>query len=311
MAPDFKVLDIEPIATDLKFTESPRYREGFLYISDMIGKMIWKIDVEKKTKEPWLQVPEQPNGTGFLSDGTFIIGSMFDGKLMAVRDMNKPKMELYKDLNPLMKGYCGDMVIDAQDNIYIDDVGARLHHGESFKPGRVIMVRPDKEMFSVCENIAFANGICIDSSASKLFLAESHDCCVTLFDIKPDGKLTNRRTWLNNFDVIQFDIAGDGVETPKTDGMTIDAEDAIWVSFFASGAFLRITQDGLITHRINVDGEATTCMLGGKDGKDLFISSNHMPRGKNENTYENMNKGLSVGTVYRARVEVGKGKGRP
>lgn len=311
LAPDFKVLDIEPIATDLKFTESPRYRDGFLYISDMLGKMIWKINVEKKTKEPWLEVPEQPNGTGFLSDGTFIIGSMFDGKLMAVRDMDNPKMELYQDLNKYMTGYCGDMVIDANDNVYIDDVGARLHHGDSFKTGRVILVRPNKEMFPVCEDISFANGICIDSTGKKLFLAESHRCQTLVFDINPDGTLTNRRIWLNNFDCMKFDIEGDGVNTPKTDGMTIDAEDALWVSFFASGVFLRITQEGLITHRINVDGEATTAMLGGKDGKDLYISSNHMPRNTKEDTYANMNKGLSIGTVYKARVEVGKGKGRP
>ena len=93
--------------------------------------------------------------------------------------------------------------------------------------------------------------------------------------------------------------------------MTNDSEDALWVSFFASGCFLRITQEGVITHRINVDGEATTIMLGGKDGKDLYMCSNHMPRGKNENTYENMNKGKSIGTVYKTRADVGKGKGRP
>lgn len=310
LSPDLKVLNIEPIATDLKFTESPRYKDGFIYVSDMLGKMIWKIDVEKKTKEEWLHVPNQPNGSGFLSDGTFVFGSMFDATLYCVRDMNKPKLEVYKDLKPLMTGYTGDMVIDANDNVFIDDVGARLHHGETFRPGRVIMVSPDLEMKSVCENVSFPNGICIDSTGSRLYLAESHECCVTVFDIV-GTKLTNRRIWLNNFDVIKFDVDGDGVDTPKTDGMTIDAEDALWVSFFASGVFLRITQEGIVTHRINVDGEATTIMLGGKDGKDLYVCSNHMPRGANENTYENMNKGLSIGTVYKTRADVGKGKGRP
>lgn len=310
LSPDFKVLDIEPIATDLFFTESPRYRDGYLYVSDMLAKKIWKIDPVAKTKEVLIEVPNQPNGSGFLSDGTFVVGSMFDACIYQIKDINHPKLELYKDLKPLMTGYTGDMLIDADDNIYMDDVGARLHHGEAFKPGRLIKVTPEKEMMSVAEDLYFPNGIVLDNKGEHLYIGETHSKLITVFDFDK-GRLSNRQVWLNNFDCIQFDVEGDGVEQPRTDGLCIDAEDAIWCSFFSSGVFLRITQEGLITHRVNVDGEATTVMLGGEDGKTLFFGSNAMPRGKDENVYENMNQGKSIGTIYMSRAEIGRGTGRP
>ena len=313
LAPDLKVLEIEPIATGLQFTESPRYKDGYVYISDMIGKTLWRLDPAKKTKEHFMSVPEQCNGSGFLSDGTFVVGSMFDQQILCIRDMKNPKLEVYKDLKPLMTGYTGDMVIDADDNVYIDDVGARLHHGEPYRPGRIIMVTPGKEMKSVAEDLEFPNGILISGDGKKLYIAESHAFRISYYDIKADGTLANRQTWFETKDVMPFGITGEGGKPTAIDGMAIDAEDALWISMFYSGCFIRLTQEGVITHRVNVDGEATALILGGENGKTLFLGSNAMPKseGEGDDVYNKLNHGKSIGTIYQTRVDTPRGKGRP
>jgi sugar lactone lactonase YvrE len=71
--------------------------------------------------------------------------------------------------------------------------------------------------------------------------------------------LANRRVWA--------EVPG---ETP--DGCCLDAEGGIWFASPATGRVIRVVEGGEITHRIPVSGMNTyACMLGGSDGKSLFI----------------------------------------
>lgn len=313
-SPYFKELQPFKVCDGMKFAESPRWHNGKLYLSDMIGKTIWKIDGQTGAKEVFLEVMNQPNGSGFLSDGSFVYGSMFDQRLMIVRDLENPQPEVLCELKPLMTGYTGDMVIDAKDRIYIDDVGAKLHHGESLRSGRIIMVTPDgSEMRSVAEDVWFPNGCTISNDGKTFTLAESDGHCITQFDIKPNGSLCNRRKLFSTFDLIELGVSGDGLDTPKIDGICQDEEDGIWCSMFSARVFIRIDVDNVLTHMIRVDGEATTCIIGGEDGRTLYLGSNAVPKfhQEGESLWEEMNKGNSTATLYKVPAPLGRGLARP
>lgn len=127
------------VAEGMYFGESPRWRDGTLYVSDMTGCRVYAIDMRATptTKSVLLEVEKQPNGMAFAPDGSLIYSSMFDAKLYRLAD---GKSELYADLSSVMTGYCGDMVIDKKGRVYMDDTGARVLHGETPRAGRLLMV---------------------------------------------------------------------------------------------------------------------------------------------------------------------------
>jgi len=55
------------------------------------------------------------------------------------------------------------------------------------------------------------------------------------------------------------------------DGICLDEEGGIWVASPVSHECLRVLEGGTVTHRVKIEKQAFACMLGGADGKTLFI----------------------------------------
>jgi sugar lactone lactonase YvrE len=285
---------------EMVFGEGPRWHEGKLYLSDMLGRKIYKID-DKGHKQVLLEVENQPNGLGFMDDGSLIYTSMFDKKLY--RYLNG-KSELYADMSAVMKGYCGDLVIDKQGRVYVDDTGARVLHGESPGPGRLLMVDTDRSVKVAAENIIFPNGVVITGDGKNLIISETFAYCLTQFDVSDNGELLNRRKFLDLAEQKQ------NLLFSGCDGMCMDAEGGIWLSRLALEVFERIDRNGNVTHRIPVKGHhPTACTLGGEDGKTLYLVANEIPDGAD--VFEAMMKGHSTCRVLTATVDIPRGAARP
>lgn len=292
------------LADGLYFGESPRWRDGKLYVSDMTGCKIYTID-ESGHKEVLIEVKNQPNGMCFKDDGTLIYSSMFDGQLHQYRD---GKSQPYADLSSVMTGYCGDMVIDAKGRIYVDDTGARVLHGEKPSPGRILLIDGDRSVKIVAENLVFPNGIGIDGSGRGLYVAETFAYRLNGFEIADDGTLLNRTV---KWDVKELALPAGRERTRfcTIDGLCIDSEDGIWLSMLDFNAFIRRDAQGNITHQIEVDGDPTACTLGGEDGKTLFLVVNKGPSDKD--LFDAMVECDTRCIVYSVRVDTGRGSARP
>ena len=77
-------------------------------------------------------------------------------------------------------------------------------------------------------------------------------------DISPDGSLTNRREWAK-------------MDGAVPDGICLDDAGGIWVASPVSNEALRVIEGGEVTDRVKTENQAYACMLGGLDGKTLFI----------------------------------------
>jgi sugar lactone lactonase YvrE len=93
---------------------------------------------------------------------------------------------------------------------------------------------------------------------STLIIAESFAGRLTAFDIADDGGLSNRRVW------------ADGV---GPDGICMDAEGVIWTGVGQMGDNLvgRVREGGEVLERVQLDMPCFACMLGGEDGRTLFM----------------------------------------
>ena len=120
-----------------------------------------------------------------------------------------------------------------------------------------------------------------------LVVAESHADRLTAWTITDSGGLVDRRVWAD---------LGPG---SAPDGICADAEGAIWYASVPGRRCTRVGEGGTVLDTIDVDRGCFACMLGGDDGRTLYIVANR---------YDG--SGASDGIVLTQRVDVAHA-GRP
>ncbi|HEX9770555.1 MAG TPA: SMP-30/gluconolactonase/LRE family protein [Kiloniellales bacterium] len=277
----------ELLIDGFRFLEGPRWRDGRLWMSDMGGGKVYTVSA---TGEVALvaEVPGDPSGLGFLPDGTPLIVSMRDRRLLRLED---GRLVCHADLAPLVGEKPNDMVVDQLGRAYVGNFGYDICAGAAFKPANLVLVLQGGEARVVAEDLAFPNGTVILDGGETLVVAESLANRLTAFDIASDGSLSNRRLY-----------ADLGDQDP--DGICLDRDGGIWVSSFDHDVYLRVLDGGEVTDRVPVPGRrAVACQLGGADGRTLFCLTC-------ETSWEEVCAGGGRSRVETARVAV-PGAGSP
>jgi sugar lactone lactonase YvrE len=198
-----------------------------------------------------------PSGLGWLPDGSMLIVSMDDRRIL--RRGDDGSLTQHADLSDLASHAINDMVIDGAGHAFVSQFGCDLFGGEVPKPAPLLRVDPDGSAREVTDGLRFANGMVVTADGKTLVVAESAGRCLTAFSLAPDGALSDRHLW------------ADLPETDYPDGICIDAEDAIWISGPASDRFVRVRAGGEVTDIVETRGRhAIACALGGDDGCTLF-----------------------------------------
>ena len=283
------------LATGLLFGEGIRWNGSAVVLSDMLGQRVVRVDSESGVVTTLLTVENQPNGLVALPNGDLLINSMFDRKLLL---LSAGKVTEYCDLSGLATGYLGDIVDDGHGGYYVDDVGARVLHGEKPAPGRLIYVAPDRRASIVKEPLAFANGVVISPDGRRLYLAETMTSSIKVYDILPAGALSEGRPFANFTGV------------SRIDGMTMDADEGCWACLLDSDRVVRVAQGGTTTHAVVIlGGEPIACTIGGKEGRQMFITAIEALAGKN--IFEEMMAKRVRANVWTAEIPFAKGAARP
>jgi sugar lactone lactonase YvrE len=240
----------------LAFPEGPRWRDGKLFFSDMHAHQVLAVDMAGK-REVVCEVPARPSGLGWLPDGRMLVVSMTDRKLMR---LDRDGLKTVADLSKLAPFDCNDMVVDARGRAYVGNFGFDLHANAQPRGTTLVMVAPDGIARIVAEELMFPNGMAITPDGKTLIAGETFGRRLTAFDIGADGSLTNRRVWAE-------------LGNSPPDGICLDAENAIWVACPTMSEVIRVKQGGEVAERIKVETDAFACMLGGADGRTLFVAT--------------------------------------
>ena len=247
----------EVLLDGLRFGEGPRWHEGRLWLSDMHSGVVLAVD-EQGTAEEIVRVPGEPSGLGWRPDGTLLIVSMQDRKLVALDEDAPGRLREVADLSALATFHCNDMVVDAAGRAYVGNFGFDLHAKAKPSTANMILVDVDDSVRVAASDLSFPNGTVITPDGATLVVGESFGGRLTAFDVAPDGELSNRRVWAQ-------------LEGAVPDGICLDEGGGIWVASPVSGECLRVKEGGEVTHRVAVEGQAFACMLGGADRRTLFI----------------------------------------
>jgi sugar lactone lactonase YvrE len=232
----------------LAYVESPRWHDGRLWFAHWGTDEVIAVDLDGISEV----VAHGPGGLGWSIDW------LADGRLLVTGE-NLNRVEPDGSIVPHadLSGLAGDwneLVVDGRGNTYVNG-------GVSFDPGDptgvIALVPADGSVRQVADALAFPNGMVVTPDNRTLIVAESMAGKLTAFDIAADGSLSNRQTW---------------AEGVGADGICLDAEGAVWAqSGPMDTACVRVRQGGQVLDRVDLDRSPFACMLGGPDGRTLFI----------------------------------------
>jgi sugar lactone lactonase YvrE len=250
-SPDPMTHDAQVLLEDLVIGESPRWHEGRLWFAHWGTREIVAVDLDGNREV----VGHGPDGLGWSIDW------LHDGRLLVtgpelLRREPDGEMVRHADLGAVAGHGWNEIVVDGRGNIYLDGVGFRFGQ-EEFRPGIIALVTPDGAARQVAEDIAFPNGMVVTPDNSTLIVSESFGRTLTAFDIAADGGLSNRRVW---------------AEGIGPDGICLDADGAVWTQS-GGNSCVRVREGGEILDRVDLDRSPFACMLGGPDGRTLFITA--------------------------------------
>jgi sugar lactone lactonase YvrE len=160
------------------------------------------------------------------------------------------------------------MVVDSAGGAYVGNFGFDLDAEiaargvpdvlASHPTAKLAYVAPDGRVSVVAEDMHFPNGPVITPDGRTLILGETLGAVLTAFDIGPGGVLSNRRVWAPTSPAVP-------------DGICLDADGAIWVANPIAPQCVRIAEGGEVLEVIDTGQPCYACMLGGDDGRTLFM----------------------------------------
>jgi len=249
----------------LYFGEGPRWHDGRLWLSDFYAHAVKSVSLAGDLRTEF-EIDDQPSGLGWTPDGSLLVVSMT--KRQVLRRAPDGKIALHADLGHIAGYHCNDMVVDAQGGAYVGNFGFDLDAAiaergvpdvlANHPTAKLAYVAPDGQTRIAAEDMHFPNGPVITPDGKTLIVGETLAAVLTAFDIGANGDLSNRRVWAPT--------------TPAVpDGICLDAAGAIWVANPIAPQCVRIAQGGEALETIDTGAPCYACMLGGDDGKTLFM----------------------------------------
>jgi sugar lactone lactonase YvrE len=231
-------------------------KEQALYWIDVQAGVLHRHTPPRDDNCAW-QVGQEIHALALDAQGRPLLG--VDDRLLRFDTQTRSLVEIarFADLDPACR--LNDCACDQTGRLWIGSMDrkgdrplARLYCIDA--AGRVA-ARLDG--FTICNGPAFA------ANGQRLYIADSPRRMIYTMDIRPDGSLAAKRQF------VQF-----ATDEGFPDGMTVDAQDHLWVAHYDGGKVSRFSPNGdrVASIRLPV-ARVTSCTFGGEDIKTLYVTS--------------------------------------
>ena len=211
---------IEQIATGFKFTEGPIWHpyEKHLTFSDIIGDAIYRWSAADGLRD-FRRPSRMTNGNTYDSQGR-ILSCEHASSRVTRSDAAGGSYEV------LASHYAGkelnspnDIVVKSDGAVYFTDppfgrsVPWGTTRGRDLDIQGVYRLQPDSgELTLLVDDFVGPNGLCFSLDEKQLFVNDTMQGHIRVFDVQADGTLANGRVWV--------EVTGEGEGVP--DGMKVD-----------------------------------------------------------------------------------------
>ena len=272
--------NLRVLLEDRVLVESPRWHDDRLLFADWgsgeVGEII-ALDLADRADvvaevEALSCIDRLPDGRLLAISGGSLLRRESDGTFVK-----------HADLSELSTKPWNDIVVDGRGNIYLNNIGFDFGEGE-FAPGLIALVASDGSVRQVADGLAFPNGMAVSPDNSTLLVAESYGGKLTGYDIQPDGSLGDARAW------------AELGEDAAPDGICMDAENAAWYASVPGKHCVCVREGGEVLETVPADRGCFACMLGGVDGRTLYVVGAKWP--------DAMESEARTGQVWATEVSV-------
>jgi len=252
---------LEKVAGNFQFIEGPIWHpDGFLLFSDIPADIIYKFASNQQV-EVFRRPSGKANGNTLDKENRLLTAenenrrvsrTEKDGKVIALADRYEGKR-----LNSP-----NDLVVKSDGSIYFTDpsYGVSKEREELGFYG-VYRLAPDGKLTLLVKDLVLPNGIAFSPDEQKLYVNNSEAKYIAVYDVKPDGNVTNERLFADLKDASQGGVP---------DGLKVDVEGNVYST--GPGGVWILSPDGKLLGKISVPETATNLAWGESDRKTLYIT---------------------------------------
>jgi gluconolactonase len=254
---------LEKVAGNFQFIEGPIWHpDGFLLFSDIPADIIYKFASNQQV-EVFRRPSGKANGNTLDKENRLLTAehenrrvsrTEKDGKVIALADRYEGKR-----LNSP-----NDLVVKSDGSIYFTDpsYGVSKDQEELGFYG-VYRLASDGKLTLLVKDLVLPNGIAFSPDEQKLYVNNSEAGYIAVYDVKPDGTVTNEQLFADLKDASQGGVP---------DGLKVDLEGNVYST--GPGGVWILSPDGKLLGKISVPETATNLAWGESDRKTLYITAN-------------------------------------
>jgi len=203
--------------------------------------------------EVFVTLPGKSTGNGIVFDrqGRMYVADYVEHNVLRI-DMKTKKIEVFAHEDDMNQP--NDLAIAPNDTLYASDPAWAKGTGQIWK------IDTKGKMTRVAADMGTTNGIEVSPDGRSLYVNESAQRNVWVFDIQPDGTLARKRL------LRQFPDHG-------FDGMRCDADGNLYITRYGKGTVVVMTPDGKELREIDVLGkQPSNLCFGGPDGRTVYVT---------------------------------------
>ncbi len=255
--PGETLFQVEPLTPTNSFTggiEGPACdREGNIFCVNFAKQQTIGRTTPTGKAELFVTLPNKSTGNGIRFDrkGRMYIADYVEHNVLRI-DPATRKIEVFAH-EPKMN-QPNDLTIAPNGTLYASDPNW------SKKTGQLWRIDTDGKVTRVASDMGTTNGIEVSPDGKKLYVNESVQRNVWVFDIQADGALANKKL-LKKFPDFGFD------------GMRCDVDGNLYITRHGKGTVVILTPSGKILREIDVLGsKPSNICFGGPDGRTAYVT---------------------------------------
>ncbi|MEO0836773.1 MAG: SMP-30/gluconolactonase/LRE family protein [Cyanobacteria bacterium J06642_3] len=254
---------VEKVAEGFEFTEGPIWHpDGFLLFSDIPANTIYKWQPQQKP-EIFRQPSGNANGNTLDKSGRLVTGE-HGNRRVSRTEANGEVITLASQYQGKQLNSPNDLVVKSDGSIYFTDppYGIKPEQEELGFYG-VYRLEQDGTLTLLVDDFVRPNGITLSPDETKLYVNDSQEGHIRVFDVQSDGTLANGKL---------FAELKPPSEAGAADGMKIDIKGNVYST--GPGGVWVFSPKGELLGIIETPEPPANIAWGDSDHKTLYITAN-------------------------------------
>ena len=257
LAPDEKLYLATPLTATNSFTagiEGPACdRAGNIFAVNFAQQQTIGRTTPAGQSEVFVTLPNDSVGNGIRFDraGRMYVADYVGHNVLRIDPVTRAVTVLAYE--PMMS-QPNDLAIAPNGTLYASDPNWKA------KTGQLWRIDPDGKTTRLAADMGTTNGVEVSPDGKRLYVNESVQRNVWVFDIQPDGGVANKRL------LRQFPDHG-------FDGMRCDADGNLYITRYGKGTVVVLSPAGQVLREIDVLGaRPSNLCFGGPDGRTVYVT---------------------------------------